>query len=610
MAYDYNSQDNRFDFPNPYRIENLFYFCAAGTLIIGGILLLLVARGSLSSGSLLAMSPLVIGVAMLVHGLAMGAKAMSRLRFFFGRGQPESMAQNLTPDQVGTTDDANALKDLLRHSSLVFREPTGPLNGVLYSLFPNLIFSPQYVQTVAQRQFQNALAFLITLLSLVVSLVGTNKESVGWLGLFYFGMALFILLKPIEKGAAGESGLGFKGLVGLILLAILGPVVIPMFAKGAVAPEWLPSMGQAAIVMMTSVVAIALFFRAVLNQSLKSPPHANMAVVQDTLTMNSHPKQILDELERRMQDQWVASLPNRRYARRIPEVLLNAQSGSFDGELLEETQPVPDSELKSMTWKSCFSEPRFQWLGWLNSYGIIMMLIAVVSMIVFAEKFFTEQGVNTQIFEFATLGISMWTLGSFCFRAGNVLWGRFDFLSKLIWVEMKGNYQSAQMDYGNQFTDKVKTQKQVINIESMTLRVWIAEIETVTFGKDARRTILGMRGLKDEAEGLHAHLKSFGQQQSMIVAPTSGVDLQRANALGVMNQLGKQGNENVLELPAAIASAINKAAGDGEEQTAKVTEPLHPAPETQAEPECLQCKPSAQAGMKFCPDCGSRLMAA
>jgi len=608
MAYDYNSQDDRFDVPNPYRVENFFSFCAAITLIAGGLILLLLARDSLSSGSIVAMSPLMIGVAMLIHGLVMGAKAMSRLRFFFGRGEPANMAHNLTTDQVGTTEDANSLKDLLRHSSLVFREPTGPLNGVLYSFFPNLIFSPQYVQTVAQRQFQNGLAFLITLASLMVSLVGTNEETVGWLGLFYFGMALFILLKPIEKGAAGESGLGFKGLVGLILLAILGPVIIPMIANGAIAPHWFPGMGQAVIVMVTSLIAIVLFFRAVLRQSLKAPPQANMAVVQDALTMNSHPKQILDELERRMQDQWVASLPNRRYARLIPEVLPNVQSGSFEGELLEETQPIPNSEIKSMTWRSCFSEPRFQWLGWLNSYGVVMMLIAVVSMVVFAEKFFTEQGVNTQIFGFATLGISMWTLGNFCFRAGNVLWGRFDFLSKLIWVEMKGNYQSAQMDYGNQFTDKIKTQKQVINIESMTLRVWIAEVETVTFGKGAERTILGMRGLKDEAEGLHAHLKDFAQQQSMIVAPTSTVDLQRANSLGVMNQVGKNGREDASGLPSAIADAINKARGESEEQAPRVSaDPEEPATK---EPVCQQCGPSAQAGMKFCPDCGTRLVTA
>ena len=210
MAYDYNSQDNQFDVPNPYKIENFFYFCAAAIQVFGGVTLLLIARNSLGSGSFIAMSPLLIGLVILVHGLVMGAKAMSRLRFFFGRGQPESLAKNLTPDESGTTQGANFLKDLLRHSSLVFPEPSGPLNGVLYSIFPHLIFSPQYVQTVAQRQFQNALAFLITFVSLVISLVGASEESMGWLGLFYFGITLFILLKPIERGASAETDLGYS----------------------------------------------------------------------------------------------------------------------------------------------------------------------------------------------------------------------------------------------------------------------------------------------------------------------------------------------------------------------------------------------------------------
>ena len=61
---------------------------------------------------------------------------------------------------------------------------------------------------------------------------------------------------------------------------------------------------------------------------------------------------------------------------------------------------------------------------------------------------------------------------------------------------------------------------------------------------------------KDEAEGLHAHLKSFAQQQSMIVAPTSTVDLQRAHSLGVMNQVGKNGREDASELTSAITDAM------------------------------------------------------
>ena len=613
MAYDYNSQDNRFDFPNPYRIENYFYFCAAAILLVGGLSLLIIVRHGLSSGGSVVALPLVIGVAMLVHGLVLAGKAMARLRFFFGRGQPASLAPGLSPDQTGTTAAAAGLTDLLRHSSLAFKEPVGPLNGVLYSLFRNLIFSPHYIQNIAQRQFQNALAFAAILLSLLVSLVGASHASATWLGLFYFVLSLAILLKPVERGAQAEVSIGIQGVVGFVLAAVLGPVLVPMLTKGVVPPAWLPGAGQAALVMVCGLLVIGLFFMAVMSQSQSDSPQANMAVVQDTLNMNSHPKQIMDEFERRMQEGWVASLPNRVYARRVPEVVLNQESGSFEGEALQETQPVPRGELADMTWASCFSEPRYRWLGWLNTFGLLTLLVSVASLTSFAARFYNGSSVDADYATAATLGVSFWMLGNFCFRAGGVLWGRFDFVSRLIWVEMAGNYQAARMDYGNQFTDSVKTEKKVINIEAMTLRVWVAEIETVAFGKDTPRSIVGMRGLKTEAEGLHRILKEFGAQQSMIVAPTSHVDLQRAHALASMNQASAATSGAARGLPAAIASAIRETSANpaaphdaGDESAAPTVPPTVPPPILF---NCPACAPAYAQGAKFCPECGSRLAA-
>ena len=197
----------------------------------------------------------------------------------------------------------------------------------------------------------------------------------------------------------------------------------------------------------------------------------------------------------------------------------------------------------------------------------------------------------------ATLGISLIIVGDFCFRAGGILWGRFDFVSKLIWVEMKGNYQSAQMDFGNQFTDSVKTQKQVISVESMTLRVWIAEIESATFGKNTPRAILGMHGLKDEADALHRHLQSFGAQQSMVIAPTSGVDIQRVQALSVMNKVGGSSSSESA-LPNEIAQAIIKANTSGDSMSTKPISTTY---------SCPSCHSNVEEGELFCEECGVRL---
>jgi hypothetical protein len=559
MAYDFNSQDRQFDIPNPYRIENLFYFAASTVLFIGAATLLISSRHALDGSATMAALPMLIGLGMLIHGIAMASKAMSRMRFFFGRGQPRSLAPNLAPDQTGSSEEADALKEHLRHSSLAFKEPKGPLNGVLYSLIPNLIFAPPYIQAVAQRQFQNALAFGVTLLSLLVCMMGASHESSSWLGLLYLALTVGILIKPVERGAQGATSIGIPGLIILILFSVLGPVMVSLITKGITYPAWLPGPAQTVSVMLCGIAAIGLFFLAVLSQCKTTPPQATASVVQDTVRMNSHPKQLMDELERRMQDLWVASLPNRVYSRELPNVPPNAASGSFRGELIQETQPVPRGELADMTVKSCFAEPRFRWLAWLNVFGLGTQLAAVVSLAIFGTRFFDGAVVDLTYFTAATLGAAFWMLSNFCFRAGGLLWGRFDFVSKLIWVEMIGNFQAAKMDYGNKFTDRIKTRKEFINIESMTLRVWTVELATVAFGKDESRNVIAMHGLKDEAAGLHRILKEFAAEQSMIVAPTSSADLQRAQALVSMNRIG---GPPTMPMPNAIAALAELFGGD------------------------------------------------
>lgn len=108
---------------------------------------------------------------------------------------------------------------------------------------------------------------------------------------------------------------------------------------------------------------------------------------------------------------------------------------------------------------------------------------------------------------YLTLGLAGLTLGGFCLRVGHPLWGRFDFKSQLIWVTMEGNYQAAKIAFGNQFTDRIKTQKQVINIETMTLRVWVAELQFSTIfdcspwiAEARERTVISSLPLRWRAE--------------------------------------------------------------------------------------------------------------
>ena len=588
MSYEYSSESRRLDVPNPFKVENIFYMAASTILILSAIALLLMSRAGLTThATFWSLAPLLVGIFLLLKGLDYGRRSLMQLRFYFGRGEPKSLASEIQLDQFGKGEGADKLKETLRQNALTFLEPQGALNGLLYSWIQELIFAPIPIQAIAQRQFQTAIAILITLISFLIAWIGfSNSASSSWMGLFYFGFTAFLLIRPLEYGATSKANLSIKGLVGLILASIFGPVIIPLFSSSLPDISWLSLNGQAFFLLLAAIVAVGLFFVALTKQMI-APPPTTMACEQQALSMNSHPKQLLDELDREMQKEWTEQIPNRRYSRVLPNI--GNGTGSFAAEILEETQPIPRENLSHIDLASCFSLPRYKWLAWLDGFGLSLTLAGTVSFIFFAV-FFKPEILQPGVTAFLTFGLALLIVGSFCFKAGHALWGRFDFVSELIWVEMSGNYQSAKLDYGNQFTDRVKTEKQVINIETMTLRVWITQLETVSFDKNSDRYLVGMRGLPDKAKYLGQHITRFAGNQSIIVAPTSNDDMLKVAALGAINQGGAKADAS---LPQSIAQAINKATG---------------VQETKNTLSCANCSEPMELNASFCSGCGTRLL--
>ena len=593
MSYEYNTENRQLDFPNPYYVENWFLAAASIVLVLGGIVLLLLSRGAIASGhGLRGMLPMLIGLGMLVAGLNQGRKLLLQLRFFFGRGRPAGLAPELAPDAVGGKNEAaEELKEMLRQNALKYPEPQGPLNNLLYAWIRDLIFAPLPVQRVAQRQFQMAIAIIVTLLSFLVAwLCSGDGRAADWMGLFYFGFSVFLLIRPLDDGAGARADIGMRGLVGLILAAIFVPVLLPLIASGLPSLDWLSLNAQTLFLLLAALVSVGLYFMALMRQ-MTGLPATNMAREQTSLSMNCHPKQLVDELDRTMQDNWTASIPNRRYMKTLPVV--GSGAGMFAAELVEESQPMPGNDQRRIELAEAFASPRFCFIAWLDVVGLALNVLGVIWLLVFGAKF-QPQAVDANLFSLLTLGLSMLVVGSYCLKAGHLLWGRFDFVSRLVWVEMQGNYQSAQMNFGNSFTDRVKTEKQLINIETMTLRVWAAELDTVIFSKNARRVVVGLRGVPDYARQLAEHLTSFAQEQSVIVAPTSRADMAKSAVLGAMNTLG--GASHAAALPQAMMQAIQGASS--------------PPPPPVVQVQCPGCQATAAANDRFCGHCGHPLASA
>jgi hypothetical protein len=139
----------------------------------------------------------------------------------------------------------------------------------------------------------------------------------------------------------------------------------------------------------------------------------------------------------------------------------------------------------------------------------------------------------------------------YCLRSSRYLWRRFRFTSRLYWLEMQGNFQTSSVDFGNVVQDRFRSQKTVTNVEDMTLRMWVADIDSVCYGRDRERFIVGLAGNSQESQRLAQHLAGFARSQAVIVSPTSPRDAERASQMNEMNRgLGKP--TSIVPLPGGV----------------------------------------------------------
>ncbi|MET0383140.1 MAG: zinc ribbon domain-containing protein [Burkholderiaceae bacterium] len=595
MAYDYSSDNKRLELPNPYRVENLLLFACAAVALAGGLTGLIWAREALRSHSIrLGIAPLLVGIGLLAAGLAFAVVAARRLRFFFGRGRPRSLAPEVAIGATGNSPRADSFKTMLRQGGLEYPEPQGALNGVLYHALPRLITAPVVVQALAQRHFFNALSFLVTLASFAFAwgLFGT-EETRPLISIAYFAFGAVVLLRPLVGG--DQARLGTGALIALIVAAVVGPVAAGMLGSA------LPSMnhsaaGQAIFLLACALLAVVLILCA-LHAQIDASPQTERSCEQRTLSMNGPPAALITELDRTLQNEWVEKIPNRRYTRLEPVAESAAGSGRFAGELLEEAQPMPLSGTAAMTLGSALAAPRHRWLVILDLYGTLLTVVGVACALAYVHGFDPAQVLSRGWGGAAPVGYAAVCLAiaAFCFQSAGAIWGRFNFESTLVWIELLGTWQSSRIGTGNQLSSRLQTENDVVRVESMTLRVWRARIESVVFGKDGARQVTAMYATSQEAARLAGDLEAFAGRQSVFVAPRAGEDRRRIDALQATESL--LGGDTAAQRPGALEGA--GAAHDA----------LRIA-RTHAARFCAACGAKSASDAKFCSTCGAALPAA
>ncbi len=313
--------------------------------------------------------------------------------------------------------------------------------------------------------------------------------------------------------------------------------------------------------------------------------------------MNGPPGALITELDRRLQAAWAEGIPNRRYTRLEPVTQGAAGSGRFAGELMEETQPLPMAAAAPVTFASALGSSRHVWLVIVDLYGALMTLLGVVCALLYAREFDPARALEGWG-SAATIGYALvfLSIGVFCFQSAGAIWGRFNFESVLLWVEMLGTWQSSRIGTGNQFSSQLQTSNEIVRVESMTLRVWQARTESVAFGKDGQRQVIAMYGCSEDTANLASELEAFAAGQSSFVVPRASEDRQRIEALKATETL--LSGDSKTPPPAALTDA-------GAAHEALRVEGAHKGAGLAR--FCSACGSAAAPGARFCSACGAAL---
>lgn len=544
MSYEHSDKSNRFNLPNPMKVQNLFMGIAGAVCFTLGVNLLFIARGEVAQTSAPWQSIASAMFLILLGGWAL-FETLTQLKFFFGRGRPRSLTREIPRGKSGNNPGAEELKETLRHQAIVYPEPRGALDGLLMSLVPNLLYAPLPIRSLAQVQFGKAIRMLLLLLFLCVTLIGGGKgvspsdiaKAQAWIGLF--GMGWIVVLLIGSTGAkvsarAAQATLSPFRITVYTTIAILGPVLLAPIASSFPGLGGFTPFPHVFVIIALSFCAYALIFLTLLKEGNEAPP-TGVTQVQEAWSMNCHPGQVMGEFDRLMQEAWRDQIPNRVYSRIEPSVDPSARTGAFVGEAMEEFQPLPLLK-KSLSLGDSLRNPGHRMLVGLTVFSFLAYLACGLCVFCFG---FDPSGNGVMAIAphvWLVYGVVFFAVASMSHGVAHDIWARFDFDSVLIFCEMRGQYVTAELQHGNIMRDAAKATSSVTQVESMTFRLWVATLQTVCFGKDGQRIIRGIEPEPEAARKITERLKAFAQNQAMILAPTSQVDMERRAKLLAMNE--------------------------------------------------------------------------
>jgi hypothetical protein len=165
---------------------------------------------------------MVTAFLLVLTAIGFATKSLTQLKFYVGASEPS----NLSGKHLG---------EFLEQGDVHPFEPTGPLNGLLYTWVERLIDAPMEIQQLAQLQFRNGAIMVALLASLTITETAGSLgvSQTEWLALSSWVGTAFLLLaagllsvgRPWRRLDKNHAVTSSSSLALLILLPLAGPLL-------------------------------------------------------------------------------------------------------------------------------------------------------------------------------------------------------------------------------------------------------------------------------------------------------------------------------------------------------------------------------------------------
>lgn len=564
MAYEYGSID--LGIKNPFKAEGLIRSVQGLIIFVLGVYCLLSVQNLVENGlKIEGWITLSVGIFFVGYGLAsLGKGLFQMMRFFAGRGVPTSLSKNLSKSEINANEidvayTAQTLEQMLQgRKNLTFTEPTGWIARMIYTIFPNSLFLPYPYRNLIQAVMENTLltilvfaCFILAWFSGTTGLTSINNTPViDWLAVlmtFYLFIIWWKIRTPLSRDLQLKTvSKGTSYIITSIVISIFLPFVLAYSHHHFIALSEVPfSTGKLLLLIILCVILTNLLVTLLIHNRIKyTKPVTEVSELRDNWQESIHPQELFIHFETIiMANRRFKEVPNRVYREFDPSLIEEGSDdkGHFNGEAIQETQPVPQSK----------EQPFFDILRIVTTIlAHLLIVISFVLLFIHIEDFaitanFLKKSFEFQYlinnFEIVFIIMTIWLFGKSLSNFAHAFWAEMRFESLIVFFQCQGTYSESKLSTGTSIYDSTRSENTVVR-SSITPWLLTCKIISSCFAASGKRNlefprhIMEIHSAQIEHNKILNELFDFIRNRSTIAGINSEKDLNSAYNIHQMNK--------------------------------------------------------------------------